>query len=224
MNHLRLEENGVEMKKHAICFVDDDQEEIKRFREALKGRFVIGAGQNPDSALEDLTNQGRKKPDLFLLDLYFPEEGLPTDEDLEKLHDARAAYLKAATTFRTLLTQLNQTSEGGFKIARDLRQNHRIGIAFFTRKGTLEDAISAYEDHHAVSVIKKPDPNPEDVGSGNLSQAYDNAIKDGAERLEGHILRAIRRASWWGQHRDLVLGLAIGFAGSLAATVAYNLI
>ena len=32
------------------------------------------------------------------------------------------------------------------------------GIAFFAIKGTVDDAIQAYEQYNVLSVIKKPDP------------------------------------------------------------------
>ena len=60
-----------------VCFVDDDPEETRCVREFLGDRFVIGAGQSIPAALEDLRNKGVNKPDLFLLDMYFPKGPLP---------------------------------------------------------------------------------------------------------------------------------------------------
>jgi CheY-like chemotaxis protein len=209
------------MKKPAVCFVDDDPAEIQRFRNALKDRFMIGVGQDADAALADLKKSGCKKPDLFLVDLYFPDTGTLPQSALEELHRARGVYLKAEKKFRALLARQGQSSEGGFRIARDLRKTHRIGVAFFTRKGTLEDAISAYEDHDAVSVIKKPDPDSE-VAADQLPAAYDGAMQNAADLLAGQILRAIRRCSWWGRHRDHVAGLALGVIASLIATAIWS--
>ena len=117
-------------------------------------------------------------------------------------------------------------TEGGFRIARDLRKRHRIGIAYFTRKGTLEDAISAYEDHDAISVIKKPDPDPdpdsEVVDADQVAKAYDAAMRDHANLLAGQIARAIRRSSWWGRYRDHVVGFGLGIVASLLATAIWS--
>ena len=209
-------------KPAGICFVDDDPAELKRFRDALAGRFVIGAGQDPNSALADLKAKGRNVPDLFLLDLYFPQGGALPESALSELHTARGVYLKAEREFRALLAQQGQSAEGGFRLARDIRKNHKIGVAFFTRKGILEDAISAYEDHGAVSVIKKPDPDLEDLDADQLPAAYDRAMQEQAELLAGQISRAIGRSSWWGQHRDHILGFALGLIASLLATAIWT--
>lgn len=44
-------------KKPSICFVDDDPEEIRRFRENLDGVFEIGAGMNAVFVIDALTNR-----------------------------------------------------------------------------------------------------------------------------------------------------------------------
>jgi CheY-like chemotaxis protein len=61
------------MDMRALCFVDDDADEVRRFRGQLGGTFLIGAGTSLPEAIERLKRQGRGEPDLFVLDMYFPE-------------------------------------------------------------------------------------------------------------------------------------------------------
>ncbi len=212
------------MKKKAVCFVDDEPDEIRRFREYLAGRFMIGAGSSPDQALQDLRHQGRKKPDLFLLDLYFPDDGPLTADQIEQIHKERLTFLKAQAKYRSVLSKIGQTSSGGFRIARDLRSRSRVAISFFTRKGTLDDAISAYEEHGAISVIKKPDPDPSQAERHGIREAYDLAFKDAAELKAAEIERAIRRSSWWGKHSQTIVGFVMGILTGLVARLIWVLV
>jgi|GEM_PF-5331340 len=210
------------MRRIAVCFVDDDPEELTRFKTVFKDRFEIGVGHSPREARLDLQHQGKGAPDLFLLDMYIPDGPLPTQEQLESLHKAREKLLKANADFRAVLAKMGQSSEGGFKLARELRRASKIGFAFFTRKAILEDAISAYEDLHAVSVIKKPDPNPAEIGSMALKEAYDRAMEKAAGLVAERIERAVARCSWWGRHRSTMVGFAIGILASIMAAAMWE--
>jgi hypothetical protein len=60
-----------------------------------------------------------------------------------------------------VLSDLGQGIEGGLKLAKEVTSrswHSRTPFVFFTRKGNLLDAITAYEHSEALSVIKKPDP------------------------------------------------------------------
>ncbi|MCH7677089.1 response regulator [candidate division KSB1 bacterium] len=57
----------------AICFVDDQEDERNRAEKFLGERFTFGTGSTLDEALKDLESKGASKPDLFLMDMYFPE-------------------------------------------------------------------------------------------------------------------------------------------------------
>ena len=106
-------------------------------------------------------------------------------------------FLQAQAEFNGVLAQLGQTAEGGFRLARELRQRDRKQVfVFFTRKGTLDDAISAYEDVGALSVIHKPDPNVSEIHDGQIEKAYDRALQAQAELIAAKIDRAIYRSSW----------------------------
>jgi hypothetical protein len=71
---------GTSMKK-SICYIDDDEAEIKRFRENLGDRYILGTGTTFEAAIKALQEEQVSKPDLFLLDLYF---GPKPDEEKRK--------------------------------------------------------------------------------------------------------------------------------------------
>jgi len=178
------------LRKRALCFVDDEPEETRRFRACLEGDFIIGAGASPESALEDLRRQGRRQPDLWVLDMYHSEGGELRGEQLERLHAARLDYLYAERRFRALLVELGQSSKGGFQLARHLSPSN-TPFVFFTRKGTLEDAIVAYEDLGAVAVMKKPDPEGLPSDDEPLNAAYDDAFRKASRILVSRLNRII---------------------------------
>jgi hypothetical protein len=200
----------------AVCFVDDDPTEISRFKANLGSRFVLGCGTSISNALEDLEKQGRAKPNLFLLDMYHAESAPSVDEAGTKLHQARVKFLKAEAEFYKTLASLRQTSEGGFRNLRDIRSRFRfprIAVAFFTRKGTIDNAIKAYEDEIQCPVIKKPDPNPTeaaDVTENSLPNLYDVAFTRDSARVIADIERVIQRSTFTARNRDLLIGAGIG--------------
>ena len=125
-------------RKHSLCFVDDDPEELQRFQESFKSLFVVGVGQTLDDALADLRRQGPRKPDLFVLDMYFPEGSLNTKAEQEELRLAWSEYNSAHANFMSVLARLRQTSKGGYALAENVQKKCRSrNYVFFTRKATL---------------------------------------------------------------------------------------
>ena len=208
----------LQKKKKAICLIDDDPDEINRFRANLAPRFIVGAGTSIASALEDLQANGREKPDLFLLDMYHPESQPSISNPQIRLNRARAKLLRAEAEFYRTLADLRQTAEGGFRNLRDVRSLYRlprVPVAFFTRKGTLDNAVRAYEDEIPCPVIKKPDPGFQEAAEAQdegLPALYDKAFSEDIERVVAEIERVIRRSNFWVRHRDLLIGTAIGSA------------
>ncbi|HUL79534.1 MAG TPA: response regulator [Vicinamibacteria bacterium] len=183
------------MPPAAVCFVDDDPEEVRRFRDLLGGRLLVGAGTSLSGALEDLRGQGREQPDAFVLDLYFPESGTGTVEDRAELTRAWDRFLEAQAEIRKVLERLGQSREGGLALARRIRAEFPgVPFAFFTRKGTLEDAIAALEVG-AASIVKKPDPGPRERRGRSTAEAYDLALARDLPRVVRGIKRALGHAS-----------------------------
>jgi CheY-like chemotaxis protein len=181
------------MPSKAVCFVDDDPEEIRRFRRFLAERFLVGGGTSLSGALEDLRRQGRQEPDLFVFDLYFPEGGPNTREEQREIAEAWSRLLEAKARLLSVLEHLRQSPRGGFALARQATAAFPgVPFSFFTRKGTLEDAIEAI-DLGAASVIKKPDPNEEQRATHPVAEAYDAAFERDLAKVVAGIERGLAR-------------------------------
>jgi DNA-binding NtrC family response regulator len=203
-------------KKRSLCFVDDDPNELARFKQAVGREFVVGAGTTLAKALEDLKTQGRRRVDLYVLDMYFPNEGMNTPEELSKLGKAWDAFCTAEDTLKTVLAELGQSSAGGRTLATQIASRHsfaRTPFVFFTRKGTLLDAIEAYEHTGALAVIKKPDPR-QPVDEAQRTQAYNDAMISNSDSLIRALESAIHRASLWYRYKAQFPGFVSGVASS----------
>jgi hypothetical protein len=84
--------------RKVICLVDDHLDEVTRFRKLLAKRFVVGAGTSIDAALADLP-PGHKRPDLFLLDLYYSQQSADATSEAA-LRDARATFMRVRPSSR----------------------------------------------------------------------------------------------------------------------------
>lgn len=211
-------------RKKAVCFIDDQEDELTRFREQMGERFTIGAGTSIENALEELKAHGASKPDLFLVDLYGSEGPSDVDNPIELLSRARAELLVAETNFYQVLAQLRQTPRFGFTIARELRGRYRQPVVIFTRKGTIDNAIQAYEDEEIASVIKKPDPPPSlaaSVQPSDLSRLYGEALANSADDIESKIHTIIRRSKWWEKNRAIGGSFLVGVASSLVVALLF---
>jgi CheY-like chemotaxis protein len=206
----------------AVCFVDDNIGEIKRFKDNLKDHFIIGAGTSITEALSDLQKRGVRKPDLFILDLYFPEGPRNTEEELMRLDGAREALLEAETEFLSVLAQLKLSSHGGLELAKGLKERWgSTPFIFFTRKGTLEDSVRGLRQG-ALKVIKKPDPNKSERKGRTVSEAYDLAFENDAGKIAYEINDAIRLSTWWWKNRKIVAGFLLGLLSSIVAGAIFT--
>src|SRR5262249_10973826 len=69
----------VSMKRNtSVCYVDDDPDDVRRFRTLMQDRYTVGAGHTLPDALGELKQRRIKRPDIFLLDLYY---GPNTDDE-----------------------------------------------------------------------------------------------------------------------------------------------
>jgi CheY-like chemotaxis protein len=181
------------MPTDAVCFVDDDPDEVRRFRLLLGGRFLVGAGTSLPAALADLRGQGRERPDVFALDLYFPRGESNTDEERAELARAWAGFLEAKAELAAVLARLRQSPEGGLALARRVAAEFPgVPVAFFTRKGTLEDAIEAL-DAGAASIVKKPDPDTLEYDGTSAVEACDAALARDLPKVVRGLERALAR-------------------------------
>lgn len=209
-------------KRHSVCFVDDDHDELDRFKAALGNRFFVGVGTSLDEAIGDLPTECAGRVELFVLDMYFPTAGENSDEQRLKLGKAWDKFCNADRVLKNVLSELGQSFAGGRKLAQDIKSKRvgRIPFVFFTRKGNLIDAIEAYEQVGALSVIKKPDPRCSVPDSETERKAvYDEAMTTNADAIARDIESAIRRGSRWFRYKGLLLGFGLGVASSLVAWI-----
>ncbi|MDP6636994.1 MAG: hypothetical protein QGG42_19000 [Phycisphaerae bacterium] len=207
-------------KQHKLCFVDDDPQELERFKKALEGRFHIGVGTSLNTALDDLHKSTPGKPDLFVLDMYFPIDGNNTDAELDDLGKKWDEFRSAERAMREVLGRLGQSFKGGRDLAEQVIKGgiRRSPFVFFTRKGNLVDAIDAYENVGAISVMKKPDPRSmEDLDGPKRTKAYDEAMKENAENIARALEAAIHKASFLYKYKSTIIAFFVGAASSVAA-------
>ncbi len=196
------------MKKR-ICFVDDDPLEIVRFRSALKSDYDIGAGVTLDDALGDLKARfGSRKPDLFLLDMYFgPTMKEPTRSAIAK---ADVEVTEAEERIRKLLGRAGIVAKNGFDLAEKVKIQFRrspVPTAFFSRKAFLDDALEAHKK--GLPVVEKPDPKSDD--NGTEEEQYTSAMRRSAKLLKEEFDGIISRSSWWYKNQSWLSGFASGF-------------
>jgi CheY-like chemotaxis protein len=178
------------MGLESVCFVDDDPEELRRFRQLLGRRFVVGGGTSLEAALADLRSQGLERPDVFALDLYFAEGAPSTEAERAELARAWARFLEAKEELGATLARLRQSPTGGLALARRVgREVPGVPVAFFTRKGTLEDALEGLEAG-ASAIVKKPDPDARERQAWPVGEALDAAL---ARELP-KVVRGLERA------------------------------
>ena len=154
-----------------ICFVDDDEEfEIPLFSDVFGEAFDIIAASDYDLLKCKIKNRENWKPDLFVLDLYFPS-GSPDKEAINALRaqplsikndnaGIRTAYINYLITKERLdgvLDAWKQNINGGLQLADKVISDYPdIPIVFYSRKATLEDVIQCMAVRNIWSVERKP--------------------------------------------------------------------
>jgi len=119
--------------KYSLCFVDDDENELKRFKTAFEDEFYIGIGTDLGKAEANLKavlprhmlNFLRRKVNLYVLDMYFPMGTTNTPEQRVKLAEAWGNCCKANQQLRTILAELQ------FGVNPSWRGAHRHGNVFY---------------------------------------------------------------------------------------------
>jgi hypothetical protein len=199
--------------KKSVCYVDDDSEEVRRFRNTFQDRYILGTGNTLDEALDDLRNKRISKPDLFLLDLYFGPT--PRSDERKRMFEADAKLTEQEDEFRRLLAGFKQTPDGGFSLAEEAaRRCPRVPRVFFSRKAFLEDATNAQE--RGLPLLGKPDP----VGG----ESYDTALKRNAQNIISKIDQIIYQNSFRARHGKRIEGLVIGFISGVLVTIFVSVV
>ncbi len=154
-----------------ICFVDDDGEfEIPLFCDVFGEAFDIIAASDYAELKSQIDSRENWKPDLFVLDLYFPSgpanrkaiealraEPLFVENDNAEIRTAYRNYLKAKARLAGVLDAWKQNANGGLILAEKIVADYPdVPIVFYSRKATLEDVVRCMATKNVWSVERKP--------------------------------------------------------------------
>ena len=154
-----------------ICFVDDDEKfEIPLFCDVFGEAFDIIAASDYVELKSQIDSRENWKPDLFVLDLYFPSgpanreaiealraEPLFVENDNAEIRTAYRNYLRAKTRLAGVLNAWKQNANGGLILAEKVVADYPdVPIVFYSRKATLEDVVRCMAARNVWSVEKKP--------------------------------------------------------------------
>lgn len=104
------------VRKYSLCFVDDDEHELKRFKAAFEGEFYVGIGTDLGKAEANLTENmprrrfhfWRPRVHLYVLDMYFPIGTTNTPEQRAKLAKALGTVAKQISTLKQFLEAVSK--------------------------------------------------------------------------------------------------------------------
>ena len=154
-----------------ICFVDDDEEfEIPLFCDVFGETFDIIAASDYAELKSQIDSRENWKPDLFVLDLYFPSgpanreaiealktESLFVENDNAEIRTAYRNYLRAKARLAGVLDAWKQNANGGLILAEKVVADYPdVPIVFYSRKATLEDVVRCMAARNVWSVERKP--------------------------------------------------------------------
>jgi len=183
--------------KRVICFVDDDQNELARFAKAMGGHYELITGTTFAACRRQLEKRNLRKPDLWVLDLYFPErQDTPnTADELNMMNSKFFRLHEAICGFREFVGSIGQGVGGGLALVRECKA---VGgpVIMLTRKGMLDDAILCI-DSGASAVLKKPMPArwPDDDDPDAVRRALDDAMMETAQQLIDRFEETIRASA-----------------------------
>ena len=185
-----------------IAFVDDDERELKRFEKALSPYFNIVTGLGYGQCIDKLKTEDKNVPDLWVLDLYFPKDGVTNTSEQRDEMNAKYQNLQGyIRDYKSFLESIGQGTDGGIGLLHKCKSTN-APVVFLTRKGTLEDAIKCF-DKGAQMVLKKPSPASSPADSGDLNDAYDEAMEATAQYLKDKFEHVISKNSHWIKYRHV---------------------
>jgi len=201
--------------KATVCFIDDDPAELRRFEKAFRDDFNVIVGTTYTDAMEKLKEAGRGSPHLWVLDLYFPDPSHSnTPEELHEMSGKFEAFDRSRRVFLKYLHSIKQGRDGGLKLLDRCRENHRVPVVMFTRKGTIDDAIECLSEG-AVEVLKKPMPPKLPDDPDERSDALDNALIEARAFLKDRFTARVIENTHWVKNRARYLAVLTFILGIL---------
>ena len=194
-----------------VCFVDDDENERDRFEQTFAPLFHVRVGEDLRECLSQIP---RSAPDLWVLDLYYPDDGVTnTEEQRAEMNQRFLALDQHRREFLAYLKAIGQGRDGGLAKLRECKEGGAAPTIMFTRKGTIDDAI-ACRDNGAVGVLKKPMPT-DHIGAIEEAE-LDNAMEESQSYLAGHFLAAIQDNTHWAKQKGRYLAICSLIVGLIA--------
>ena len=177
-----------------ICFIDDDPVEVDVFKKVFGEDFSVIASTKLTSVLEQLEST-KKRPRLFVLDLYFPQGRESSQAERAQMIKLRGKVEDAQRELSKYLFTIGQDKRGGIEMLRSLQEKYpTVPVVFYTRKGTLEDAIYCKAEG-ADAVLKKPPPENFDE-TGNIKQQLEEAALRHKDTLTREFNRLVCTSGW----------------------------
>lgn len=171
-----------------VCMIDDDPREADIFARVFSPDLEIITATRLKDAVSRLEASGRR-PDLFVLDLYFPTGRDATPEERETMLHLRTEVEAAQRRLSEYLTSIGQDRAGGLRLLDQVQHEFRgVPAVFYTRKGTAED-VTACLQAGAMDVLRKPQPEVVDPGVDSYvqleqaSRAHRASLLDRIENL-----------------------------------------
>lgn len=162
-------------KKPVVCFIDDDQAEVDAFENVFSNDFSIIANKTPQSVLSELKSR-KLKANLFVLDLYFSNGPASSPEECNRMIELKAKVDSAQKELSEYLFTVRQSRDGGLRIMKYIRDNYpTTPIVFYTRKGTLADAVVCIENR-ADGIFPKASIDKFDHSIARVTQIENAAI------------------------------------------------
>jgi len=168
-------------RSKVVCFVDDDPDEVYAFKDAFGDDFTVIAGTTPQPVLAELEKRSLRA-NLFVLDLYFAEGRASSENDRNQMVQLKAEVDRSQKILTDFLAGIGQSRDGGLEIMRYIRENYpTTPVVFFTRKGTLADAVACM-DAGADGILPKAMPKDFDP-NGNRRDQFTKAARDHHDAL-----------------------------------------
>jgi CheY-like chemotaxis protein len=154
-----------------ICFIDDDEEfEIPLFCDVFGEAFDLITASDYVELKSQIDSRESWKPDLFVLDLYFPSgpsnreaikalraDPLFVENDNAEIRTAYRNHIRAKERLAGVLDAWKQNANGGLKLAEKVTADYPdVPIVFYSRKATLEDVVRCMVARNVWSVERKP--------------------------------------------------------------------
>jgi len=198
-----------------ICIVDDDPAELARFAKAFGEDFKVIPATTYTEAISKLKQTGRRSPHLWVLDLYFPRQGMINTADQMLEISARfEIFDRARREFVGYLHSIDQDREGGLALLARCKQDHHAPVVMFTRKGTIDDALTCLSAG-AAEVLRKPMPHELPEKKEDRVSALDNALIRAKGDLVDRFTTQIAKNTHWVKNRARYLAIATFLLGLL---------